>query len=334
MVKKKEVKGSQVVNTKGGLTIKYIPIFAFKRLLKKHLFLSKWQKRQTERIEKFRGTPKWEEESRKFRIGLLKKKAALIKMERVLEAKRSQGLPDPLLRPSPPLDYGIDRILSLTHWKNKDLWPSEIQVGYPILESGGPVFEPSNLIYPCPDDGKGTRWSAWFQNNYVELYRCSTYTIEGASFTGNFKISMHEYAEGVADINAGGYVSLGVGASAEVWRNTGSEDQPAWRLVDRRSGYRYPHVETTNTGLVSLEPAELWHSWEFSQASPGDVVKTSQFVSVKAVNADVQMGYDREDCASGNGVGYIYTSMPLLELQYLNLIKPRLEAIPSNFPWS
>ena len=89
MVKKKELKGSQVVNTKGGLTIKYIPILDFKRLLKKHLSFSKWQKRQTERIEKFRGTPKWEEESRKFRIGMLKKKAALIKMERVLEAKRN-----------------------------------------------------------------------------------------------------------------------------------------------------------------------------------------------------------------------------------------------------
>jgi hypothetical protein len=334
MVKKKEVKGSQVVKTKGGLTIKYVPILYFKRLLKKHLSLSKWQKHQTERIEKFRGTPKWEEESRKFRIRLLEKKAALIKMERVLEAKRNQGLPDPLLRPSPPRDYGIDRILSLTHWKNKDLWPSEIVVGYPTLESGGPVIVPSNLIYPCPDDGKGRRWSAWFQNNYVELYRRSTYTIEGGNFTGNLKIRMHEYAEGVADINAGGYVSLGVGASTTVWRNTGSEDQSAWRLIDVKSGYRYPNVKTTNTGLVSLEPAEISHSWEFSLASPGDVVKTSQYVSVKAVNADVQMGYNREDCASGNGVGYIYTSMPSLDLQYFNLIKPRLEEIPSNFPWS
>lgn len=334
MVKKKKVKGSQKVNTKGGLTIEYIPIPDFKRLLKKHLSFSKWQKRQIERIEKFRGTPKWEEESSKFRVEMLKKKAALKKMERVLEAKRNQGLPDPLLKPSPPLDYGIDRILSLTHWKNKDLYPSEIIVGYPSLESGGPVIVPSNLIYPCPDDGKGTRWSACFQNNYVELYRRSTYTIEGANFTGSIKISMHEYAEGVADINAGGYVSLGVGASARVWRNTGSDDQPAWRLVDIISGYRYPNVETTETGLMSLEPAEIWHSWEFSQASPGDVVETSQFVSVRAVNADVQLGYNREDCASGNGVGYIYTSMPLLDLQYLNIIKPRLETIPSSFPWS
>jgi hypothetical protein len=334
MVKKKEAKGSQVVNNKGGLSIKYVPIPAFKKLISKHLSLSTWQRRQTDRIEKLRDTPKWEEESHKLRIKLLKKKASLIKMERVLEAKRNQGLPDPLLRPYPPIDYGIDRILSLTHWKNKDLWPSEILVGYPTLESGGPVIVPSNLIYPCPDDGKGTRWSAWFQNSYVELYRRSRYTIAGASFTGNIKISMHEYAEGVADINVGGHVSLGVGASAKVWRNTGSEDQPAWRLVDRRSGYRYPNVQTTSTGLVSLEPAEIWHSWEFSQASPGDVVETSQFVSVRAVNADVQMGYNRNDCASGNGVGYIYTSMPLLKLQYLNLVKPRLETIPNDFPWS
>lgn len=335
MAKEKKAKSSQGVKTKGGLTIKYIPVPAINKLLKKQLSLGKWQRRQAERIEKLRGTPKWEEEMHRFRKTLLEKKSALLKMEFDFEAKRDRALPEPLLRPFPPQDFGIDRILSLTHWRSEKLWPDEISVGHSYLDDGQPVFEPSNLIYPCPDDGKGERWSAWFQNNSVELYRHSEYTIEGDDFTGQMRIRMRERAEGVADISAGGYVSLGVGASVRVWRNIGSAEQPQWSLVDSRSsGTALPHVRTTATGVVSLQPAELWHSWEFTEARPGDVVKTRQHVYVTAVDAHVQMGYNRNDCAAGNGVGYIYTSMPSLDLQYFNIIKPRLDAIPHDFPWS
>lgn len=335
MKKKKSEKGSQVVKTKGGLTIKYIRVPALNMILVKQLSLGKWQKRQAERIEKLRGTPTWEEEMHKFRNTLLKKKSVLLKMEHNFEAKRDRKLPEPLFRPIPPYGSISELILSITRWESEDLPPDEILVAHSYLEDGQVVFEPSNLIYPCPDDGKGKRWSAWFQNNAVELYRRSEYTIEGGGFTGQMRISMNERAEGVAVINSGGYVSLSVGASVHVWRNIGSAGQPQWRLVGTSSiGTAYPGIRTYDTGLVSLKPAEssLW--WEFAEARTGDVVETRQHVYIKAVDAHLQMGYNRIDCESGSGVGYIYTSMPFLELQYFNRIKPTLKAIPRDFPWN
>jgi hypothetical protein len=335
MKKMQDASGAKVVKSKGGLKIHYIPVPAMNTFAKKQLALSKWQQQQEARIEKLVGTQNWEREMHRFRTTLLKKKSELLRAEIGFEAKRARSLPEPLFRPYPPSDYGIDRIFSLTHWRHADLLPDEISIGHSFIDDDQIVFEPSNLIYPCPDDGNGERWSAWFKNNAVELYRNSRHTITGDGFTGQMKIGMRERAEGVADISSGGYVSLGVGAAVLLWRNIGSAQQPQWRLVDSRSsGTALPHIRTTATGLVSLEPAESWHYWEFSEASPGDVVETRQHVYVTAVAAEVQMGYNRQDCASGNGVGYIYTSIPSLDLQYFNLVKPRLNAIPGYFPWS
>lgn len=335
MKKKKNAKGSRTLKTKSGLIIKYIRVPALNQLLKKQLLLGKWRRKQAERIEKLRGTPKWEEEMRKFRNLLLEKKSALLKMEHAYEARRDRRLPEPLFRPFPPYGSISELVLSFTRWESEDLPPDEILVGHSYLEDGQVVFEPSNLIYPCPDNGKGEWWSAWFQNNAVELYRRSEYTIEGEGFTGQMRISMNERAEGVAVINSGGYVSLSVGASVHLWRNIGTAAEPQWRQVGVSSiGTAYPGIRTSDTGLVSLEPAasSLW--WEFAEARPRDVVETRQHVYIKAVDAHVQMGYNRTDCESGNGVGYIYTSMPSLELRYFNRIKPSLKAIPRDLPWS
>ena len=217
MKKKKGKKGSRVVKTKGGLTIKYIRVPALNKILMKQLSLGKWQKRQAERIEKLRGTPAWEEEMHKFRNTLLEKRSVVLKMEQAFEAKRDRKLPEPMYRPDPPYGSISELTLSITRWENKKLPPAEMLVGHSYLEDGQVVLEPSNLIYPCPDDGKGEKWSAWFQNNAVELYRYSEYTIGGGGFTGQMRIRMNERAEGVAVINSGGYVSLSVGSSPSQW---------------------------------------------------------------------------------------------------------------------
>jgi hypothetical protein len=166
----------------------------------------------------------------------------------------------------------------------------------------------------------GHHWSAWFSNGQVYLRRYGRNVIKGPAFTGRVRTTVEALAEGVADIEEGGSVTLATYCYASVWRPIGEDPNITWMQVATDAAVSvYPQPATTTPGLVSLNRSFKSLEFAFAEAHPGDVVETRQEIWISAVGAEVQLGPNRSDCAAGGHYGFLKTPPPILELDYFNL---------------
>jgi len=212
------------------------------------------------------------------------------------------------------------------------LGPSRVEIGYYIVTGQSTVFEPSDLIYPCPNDGTGHYWSAAFANGKVSLYRYGRHEIEGSNFTGKIWVYLEALGQGVADIKPGGNVRLATGCLVYLWRPVEDDPYQKWMLVAQRSnGMAYPNVQTTTPGIVSLNRSLTRLDWQFTDARPGDVLEIQQGLDIEANRAEVQLGPGRSACAAGGKYGFLETPPPTLMLEYTYILKR--EALPHWPHW-
>jgi len=201
--------------------------------------------------------------------------------------------------------------LSLTHFETYTVAPSNIMIG--VQEQW---FEPSDLVYACPNDGTGHYWSAWFTNGRTGVLRYGQHVIAGNLFTGKLRIGMEARAEGVGYLGPASKVSLRADCYVHIYRP-----------VDNASGiyvgddYSIATADTTSGSwsYVSLNPAYCGLSWEFDDARPGDEVHTCQVIVIDASAATVQLGPNRSDCGTGQRYGFLRTPPPTLQLEYMNV---------------
>jgi hypothetical protein len=227
--------------------------------------------------------------------------------------------------------------LAVRYIETYNLGPSSVGIGwYGGNARGDLVLDPSNLIYPCPDDGTGHYWSAWFANGQVVLRRYGHLEITGSNFTGKLSAYIEALAQGVADIEPGGYVDLATECYIGVYRPI--EEIPGYiRIASAGVIYGgdpifYPYVGTGNTqGIVSLNPSLTQYHLEVTDARPGDSIETTQIIAIVANRAEVQLGPSPSDCAAGGQYGFLETPPPIVDLEYSRFKKS--DVLPSLPKW-
>lgn len=196
-----------------------------------------------------------------------------------------------------------------TYFTTSHLGPS-----YVSINQGGDLPQ-SGLIYPCPDDGTGHYWSAWFEDNIIVLVRWGVLTIEGSNFTGKVSAFSEVFAQGIADIGPYGYVVLNTGSVIEVWTPTWCPIASTGRI--EKWPFGGPNVAVTSTpGIVSLNTSRTRVDLQFANARPGDIVWIMQTLFIEAREATVQVGPSRSDCVAGGCYGWLETPEPTVQLEY------------------
>jgi hypothetical protein len=260
------------------------------------------------------------------------RRRTLMEQVRELDARRRTGrVPRQLPR---GVHLGPAQPLPLIYTRTASVAPDAVYIGL-WAETENGVFNPSDLIYPCPDDGTGHYWSAWFADGRVTVERWGKLEIAGDNFTGRIWASLDATAQGVACIESGGSVGLG----SECWVGV-------YRKVDGESGYRligsagnnwgadafYSLTWTHTPGIVSLNVAYEQQQLELTDARPGDLVYTRQILLVSACLAEVQLGPNRSDCAAGGRHGFLETPPPTVTLQYARFSRHDVVQLPHGIP--